>query len=203
MKLLGIVGTNSNYSTNRLLLQYIQTHFSDKADIELTEIKQLPAFNEPKGEDLPEAVQELANKIEAADGVIISVAEYDHAITASLKSAIEWMTYGIHPFIDKPVMVTGASYGSLGSSRAQGQLRQILDSPEIKARVMPSSEFFLSRSGQAFDDDGELVYGDKVAELEEIFAEYLQFIEIISQISGNSTERKRQADNFSWINPEA
>jgi Predicted flavoprotein len=51
-------------------------------------------------------------------------------------------------------MITGASYGSLGSSRAQAQLRQILDSPELKARIMPSSEFLLGHSLQAFDDEG-------------------------------------------------
>ena len=31
-------------------------------------------------------------------------------------------------------MITGASYGTLGSSRAQLQLRQILNAPEIKAK---------------------------------------------------------------------
>ncbi|MFZ2270055.1 MAG: NADPH-dependent FMN reductase, partial [Trichococcus flocculiformis] len=34
-KLIGLVGTNSDHSTNRMLLQYIQKHFSDKADIEI------------------------------------------------------------------------------------------------------------------------------------------------------------------------
>ena len=202
MKLIAIVGTNSNFSTNRLLLQSMQQHFVDKADIEIAEIKELPAFNEPKGQPILPEVQALADKITAADGVIISVAEYDHAITASLKSALEWLSYGITPFIDVPVMITGASYGALGSSRAQSQLRQILDSPEIKARIMPSSEFFLSHSGQAFDDNGNLVYTDKVKELDEIFTEFLNFIDIVQRITAGSTERKKQADEFSWIDTE-
>lgn len=45
MKLIGIVGTNSNQSTNRQLLQYMQQHFADKAKIELIEVKDLPLFN--------------------------------------------------------------------------------------------------------------------------------------------------------------
>ena len=45
MKLVAIVGTNSDRSTNRKLLEFMQKHFSDKADIEVLEIKQLPAFN--------------------------------------------------------------------------------------------------------------------------------------------------------------
>ena len=44
MKLIGIVGTNSTRSTNRRLLQFIQSHFSDQAEIELCEISDLPAF---------------------------------------------------------------------------------------------------------------------------------------------------------------
>lgn len=39
LKLIAIVGTNSKRSTNRQLLQYMQKHFADKAEIELVEIK--------------------------------------------------------------------------------------------------------------------------------------------------------------------
>ena len=52
MKLIGLVGTNSAESTNRKLLEYIQRHFSDKADIELLEIKDLPLFNKPADRQL-------------------------------------------------------------------------------------------------------------------------------------------------------
>lgn len=47
MKLIGLVGTNSSKSTNRMLLQYIAKHYADKADIELLEVKDLPVFNKP------------------------------------------------------------------------------------------------------------------------------------------------------------
>ena len=35
LKLIAIVGTNSKRSTNRQLLQYMQKHFADKAEIEI------------------------------------------------------------------------------------------------------------------------------------------------------------------------
>ena len=35
LKLIGLVGTNSKRSTNRQLLQYMQKHFANKAEIEL------------------------------------------------------------------------------------------------------------------------------------------------------------------------
>lgn len=76
MKLVAIVGTNSDRSTNRKLLKFMQKHFSDKADIEVLEIKQLPAFNEPEDKQAPAEVQAFSEKILAADGVIISTPEY-------------------------------------------------------------------------------------------------------------------------------
>lgn len=62
MKFIGLVGTNSKRSTNRQLLQYIQKHFADKADIELVEIKDLPVFNKPANKQLPESVLEIVKK---------------------------------------------------------------------------------------------------------------------------------------------
>ena len=70
LKLIAIVGTNSKRSTNRQLLQYMQKHFADKAEIELVEIKDLPVFNKPADKQIPAEATEIAAKIEAADGVI-------------------------------------------------------------------------------------------------------------------------------------
>ena len=103
MKYLAIVGTNSDVSTNRMLLQFMQKHFSSEAEIELYEIKPLPAFNEPEDSDIPEKVAELSDKILKADGVIIATPEYDHAIPAVLKSALEWISYTSQALTAKPV----------------------------------------------------------------------------------------------------
>jgi len=198
MKFIGIVGTNATKSTNRQLLQFMQKHFSSRAEIEICEIKGLPAFNQPEDRVAPEGIQALSDKVEAADGVIIATPEYDHTVPAPLKSVLEWLSYTSRPFIDKPVMIVGASYGALGSSRAQGHLRQILDAPELKARVMPSEEFLLGHSLQAFDDNGDLVYEDKVTELEECFDQFLQFVDITNQLIKNHSFQAEQNKNFSW-----
>ena len=113
LKLIAIVGTNSKRSTNRQLLQYMQKHFADKAEIELVEIKDLPVFNKPADKQIPAEATEIAAKIEAADGVIIGTPEYDHSIPAVLMSALAWISYGVFPLLNKPVMITGASYGLL------------------------------------------------------------------------------------------
>ena len=197
MKYLAIVGTNSDVSTNRMLLQFMKKHFSNMADIELYEIKDLPAFNEPEDSDIPEKVVELSDKILKADGVIIATPEYDHAIPAVLKSALEWISYTSQALIDKPVLIVGASHGILGSSRAQAHLRQILDSPELAARIMPSSEFLLGKSQGAFDSEGNLIYLDKLSELDEIFREFLLFTDIISKLLEEKVSYKK-VKKFTW-----
>lgn len=196
MKYLAIVGTNSDVSTNRMLLQFMQKHFASEAEIELYEIKDLPAFNEPEDSDIPEKVAELSDKILKADGVIIATPEYDHAIPAVLKSALEWISYTSQALTDKPVLIVGASLGILGSSRAQAHLRQILDSPELAARIMPSSEFLLGKSQGAFDNAGNLIYSDKLSELDEIFREFLLFTDITLKLLAEKVLKKDK--KFTW-----
>ena len=198
LKLIGLVGTNSKRSTNRQLLQYMQKHFADKAEIELVEIKDIPIFNKPADKKLPAIVTEIAEKIEAADGVIIGTPEYDHSTPASLMSALAWLSYGIYPLLNKPVMITGASFGTLGSSRAQLQLRQILDAPELKASVMPGSEFLLSHSLQAFDKEGNLIDLETIQKLDALFDDFRLFVKITEKLSSAQELLHKEAENFDW-----
>lgn len=200
LKLIGLVGTNSKRSTNRQLLQYMQKHFADKAEIELVEIKDIPIFNKPADKKLPAIVTEIAEKIEAADGVIIGTPEYNHSTPASLMSALAWLSYGIYPLLNKPVMITGASFGTLGSSRAQLQLRQILDAPELKASVMPGSEFLLSHSLQAFDKEGNLIDLETIQKLDALFDDFRLFVKITEKLSSAQELLHKEAENFDWEN---
>ncbi len=197
-KFIAMVGTNSTESTNRKLLQYMQSHFADQAEIELMEIKDLPIFNKPEDKKVPALAQSMADKISAADGVIISTPEYDHSAPAVLMNALEWLSFYIHPLVDKPVMIIGASYGSLGTSRAQAHLRQILDSPELRARIMPSSEFLLGHSLQAFDDAGNLVDEQKVAKLDGLFADFQVFVEITQKLTHANAANKQEVRDLDW-----
>lgn len=154
-------------------------------------------FNKPADKKVPEAILEIAAKISAADGVIIGTPEYDHSIPAVLMSALAWLSYGIYPLLNKPVMITGASYGTLGSSRAQLQLRQILNAPEIKATVLPD-EFLLSHALQAFNGQGELVDLDTISKLEAIFDDFRLFVKITGKLSNAQELLHKEAENFDW-----
>lgn len=198
MNIVGIVGTNSKRSTNRQLLRFIQEHFKGQFDMTLVEIDQLPLFDKPEDRTLPASVQALVDVIDQADGVIISTPEYDHSVPAALANALAWLSYGVYPLLDKPTMVTGASYGVLGSSRAQNHLRQMLNAPELMARVMPGNEFLLGKSLEAFDKEGQMTDSQKVQTLEKIMEDFLLFIQITQQLVHAKAQRQEEVKQFSW-----
>lgn len=200
LNFVGLIGTNSKESNNRRLLQFMQKHFADKATIELVEIDNIPLFNKPQKMKVPEVVSELAKKIEAADGVIIATPEYDHSIPAVLQNTLAWLSYGIFPMVNKPVMIVGASLGTLGSSRAQLQLRQILDAPELKAAIMPGSEFLLGRAQQAFDEKGSLKDKATVKKLDLLFDDFRLFVKLNEKMAASRELLRKEAENFDWEN---
>ena len=172
-------------------------HFSDQAAIELVALTDLPLFKKTADHDMPEAAKELVAKIHAADGVIIGTPEYDHSAPALLLNALAWASYDQHVFVNKAVMITGASYGTLGSSRAQAQLRQVLDSPELKARVMPGSEFLLGHSLEAFSEEG-LTDHELRDHLDELFKDFLLFVDIAKTLTHASEGKVAQSYAFAW-----
>ncbi|ETY74948.1 flavin reductase [Lactiplantibacillus fabifermentans T30PCM01] len=176
LHLVGLVGNNAPKSYNRDLLKYLQTHFADQVQLDIAEISDIPLFNEANLETVPASVTKLADQLTAADGIIIATAEYDHAIPAALKSAIEWLSTVAHPFTTKPVMIVGASLGVQGTARAQDNLRQILNSPGVNAFVMPGYEFLLSNAPQQFDENGQLTNEKTIGFLNECFDHYQKFV---------------------------
>lgn len=178
MKFVGMIGTNAKKSTNRQLVTYMQQAFADLAEIEILEIDQVPMFNETEDQTNSEVIQTLNQKILAADGVIIATPEHNHSIPSALKSVLEWLSFNLHPFDGKPVMIVGASYDVQGSSRAQLHLRQILDAPGVNATVMPGNEFLLGRAHQAFDENGQLKDQRTVDFLESCFRKFIRFTEV-------------------------
>ncbi|MGO4942680.1 flavocytochrome c [Ruoffia tabacinasalis] len=182
MKFVGIVGTNAEFSYNRMLLHYMKGHFTD-VDIEVLEIDKVPMFNQSDDQTDSEVIQELNQKIMEADGVIIATPEHNHSIPSALKSTLEWLSFKVHPFDGKPVMIVGASYDVQGSSRSQLHLRQVLDAPGVNATVMPGSEFLLGRVHEAFDENEQLKDEGTIKFLESCFKKFVRFTDVANLLN--------------------
>lgn len=156
MKLIGIVGSNSDESYNRKLMTFLADHIDQSVDFEMLDTKDIPLFNQDHADQTPAQVAYISKKITGANGVIIATPEQNHTVPANLKSLIEWLSYKAHPFENKPILIVGASYYNQGSSRSQLHLRQILEAPGVNGIVMPSDEFLLANAKEAFDENGHL-----------------------------------------------
>lgn len=177
-KILALVGTNANFSYNRLLLKLMKKHFKQMADIEIYEISKLPAFSVDVPLEEQTEVWKLKQKVKAANGVIFSTPEYDHGIPAALKSAVEWLSYHTTVLKKKPVMVVGVSYGRQASARSQVQMRQILISPDCDANLMPGNEVLIGGATHVFSKDGRLVNAEMRDNLEECFTHFIEYIQL-------------------------
>ena len=180
MKYIALIGTAAQQSYNRELLQFMKHHFSQRATIDVNEITGIPLFNEPTQNHIPATVQALNDKISQADGVIIGVPEYDHAIPAALKNVIEWLSYQLHPFANKPVMLVGTSLGVQGTCRAQGDLRNILNAPGVDAQVLPGNEYMLSYAAKAFDQNGQMTDAPSIKFLERCFDNFEKYVKALN-----------------------
>lgn len=183
MKFIAIAGSAAEKSYNRTLLEFMQKHFVNKAEIEILDLRQVPIFVETEEQDDLPIIQTFNEKISAADGVILATPEHNHSIPSALKNIIEHLSFNLHPLDGKPIMLVGASYDIQGSSRAQLHLRQILDTPGVNAIVMPGHEFLLGRAHEAFDEDGNLKDENTVHFLETCFGQFLRFTDVASILS--------------------
>ncbi len=178
MKIVGIIGNNASFSYNRLLIQFMEKMFANRVDFEALEIKDIPLYNNDFVKNPPEVVLEFSKKVEEADGVVIATPEYDSSVPAALKSVIEWLSSATYPFIDKPVMIVGASLGMLGTSRAQSHLRQILGAPDVYAKILNGPEVLISFAPEKFSRSGDLIDKPTLHFLDARFDAFLDFIDL-------------------------
>ncbi|GEM02344.1 NAD(P)H-dependent FMN reductase [Halolactibacillus halophilus] len=188
MKFVGIVGSNADLSYNRKLLQFIKTQYQDLFELDVVEIKDIPMFNQSDDQTNSSPIQNLNQKILAADGVIIATPEHNHTIPAGLKSVLEWLSFKIHPLENKPVMIVGASYYDQGSSRAQLHLRQILDAPGVNAIVMPGNEFLLGKVKESFNENDQLIDTNTVKFLQGVLEKFVEFVRLVNRLEAPKEE---------------
>jgi chromate reductase len=151
-RIVAFAGSLRRGSFNRALLRAAQELAPDGMEIELVEIGGLPFYNadvEAQGD--PPSVTAYKAALGDADGVLIATPEYNDGIPGVLTNAIDWGSRlpGRAPFSAKPVAVMGASPSSIGTSRAQVHLRQLLS--HVHARILPPPELLIASAHQRFD----------------------------------------------------
>ena len=165
MKLLIIWGSSRQGRKGGVVVTWVKNQASadSRFEIDFVDLRELnlPLFDEPTS---PFGMQGLddythpegrawAERIQAADGVILVTPEYNHGPPGVLKNALDWVG---KPWIDKPVGLI--SYGGIaGGARAVEQLRTITIELGLINVATPLPFPYFEK---AFDESGQPLRAD-------------------------------------------
>jgi chromate reductase len=123
---------------------------------------------------LPQAATELAQKIAAADALIISTPEYNGTIPGMLKNLVDWLSrVKPMPFSDKHLLLLAASPGALGGIRSLWHSRQAFE--VLGVHVYPNM-MGLPGAYDAFDADGKLKDEKTQARLKDLINQFVKHV---------------------------
>jgi chromate reductase len=154
--ILGIAGSLRRGAYNRGLIAAAVEMAPEGMRIEPFDLAGIPLYNSDD-EAAPSArAVEFRRRVREADGVLMATPEYNYAISGVLKNAIDWASqpYGQNAWDAKPVAIMGASVSSLGTARAQYQLRQTLTA--LNCYTLNQPEVLVGSAPEKFDGDGRL-----------------------------------------------
>jgi chromate reductase len=158
VNILGFAGSLRKGSYNRALLRAALELLPKDARLEIFDLDGIPPFNQDLENQPSDKVKEFKAKIRAADAVLIATPEYNYSMPGVLKNSLDAASrpYGDNAWDGKPVAITGASPGMLGTARAQYHLRQScvflnmypLNRPEL---MIPFAQDKIDKEGKVTD----------------------------------------------------
>ena len=178
-RILGISGSLRAASFNTALLRAAQQAAGDGIELEAATLHGIPLYDgdDEAANGIPEAVSALKERIVASDGVLLVTPEYNNGVPGVFKNAIDWLSRPANDiarvFGGRPFALVGASPGGFGTILSQDHWLPVLKT--LGVDLWAGSKLYVSRAGQAFDANGELV-DDKVrAQLAEFVRGFAAF----------------------------
>jgi NAD(P)H-dependent FMN reductase len=178
-RILGISGSLRAGSFNTALLRAAKQAAGEGIEFESATLHGIPLYDgDVEARDgIPEVVVALKERIVASDGVLLVTPEYNNGVPGVFKNGIDWLSRpaGEIPrlFGGKPFALIGASPGGFGTILSQNHWLPVLKT--LGVDLWAGSRLYVSRAGQAFDANGELV-DDKVrAQLAEFVRGFAAF----------------------------
>ena len=121
MRIIGLAGSNSKTSINRQLLNFTASFFN-KVMVNLLNLNdyEVEIFSVDKEAEngIPSKISSLAETIDQADLLIISLAEHNSSYTTAFKNVYDWLSRipNRKVFGETPVLLMAASPGKRGGA---------------------------------------------------------------------------------------
>ena len=121
----GISGSVRTASFNSMLLRALATAAAPHATVDIVSIREVPLYDGDweAAHGVPPPVQQLKDRLAAADGLLLVTPEYNNSMPGVLKNTIDWMTRPAadipRVFRGKPVAIAGATPGAGGTLLSQ------------------------------------------------------------------------------------
>jgi NAD(P)H-dependent FMN reductase len=182
VRLLAFAASLRRGSINRqLLAPAVTVARAHGAEVDVAEFAEfeMPLFNHDVQEStgFPAGAQELARRVQAADGLLIASPEYNYSLPGTLKNAIDWVSrMRPMPFRGRTAFLMAASGGLVGGIRGLWQLRIPLEGCGV---VIYPDMFPLSNARDAFTEAGGLKDAHLAERLDRMMEGYLRMAEAL------------------------
>jgi NAD(P)H-dependent FMN reductase len=161
ISIVGIAGSLRRGSYNLMLLKAAAQAMAAGVTVDVQSIRDIPLYDADVEADhgVPAPVQQLKDRIAAADGLLIVTPEYNNAMPGVMKNALDWLS---RPPADIPRVFRGLPTGIIGATPGMGGtiLSQASWLPVLRVLgVLPWFEgrIIISGAAKVFDDSGRIV----------------------------------------------
>jgi NAD(P)H-dependent FMN reductase len=137
----------------------------------------LPLYNADiqNSSGFPKSVQHFIDRMQGADGMIISSPEYNYSIPGVLKNLIDWVSrIKPMPFQKQRIQLLSASMSLVGGNRGLWVTRMSLEA--CGALIVPDM-FSLATAQEAFDEEGNLKNPQMLQMLTTMLNDYVGVVE--------------------------
>jgi NAD(P)H-dependent FMN reductase len=179
--IVGIAGSLRRASYNAMLLRAAAEAMAQGTTLEIASIREFPLYDADleTEQGIPVAVQQLKDRIAAADGLLIATPEYNNSMPGVLKNAIDWLS---RPNADIPRVFRGLPLGFIGATPGMGGtlLSQAAWLPVW--RILGVVPFFegrviVSGAAKVFDDSGRIADAATVGRIREYVEAFAVFVQ--------------------------